>query len=164
MNTFTACAGWQWGAHLDLHLTTNSSYQVCSTTEPVFPHAVVWGGSQSARICVYSQPVAAVRVAARWLITVCAIRGQGTPPYTPPQLRYNLQIQPDSSSVHDAVWDVLLKCCEAWWAEELLNVFSCTTGIFCSDSIFKISFLPFLLSFCIPASSYLPCRGISCIS
>lgn len=42
--------------------------------------------------------------------------------------------------------------------------FSCTTGVLCSDSLDSLHVLPFLLSFCIPACSYLPCAGPSCIS
>lgn len=53
--------------------------------------------------------------------------------------------------------------CRDWWTEKIGNVFSCMAVIFYSDSPDKISFLPFLLSFCVPACFYLPCGGTSCI-
>lgn len=46
----------------------------------------------------------------------------------------------------------------------MLAVFSCATDVFSKDSLDKIRVLPFLLAFCIPACSYLPCLGPSCIS
>lgn len=91
-----------------------------------------------------SQPVPALWVAAGWLMLLCAVGGQGTAP-PPPQLLSNLQVQSDSSSGRGSVWDVLLKCWGDWWAEEMLDVFSCMTGVFCSDSLDKVHVLPFLL-------------------
>lgn len=46
----------------------------------------------------------------------------------------------------------------------MLALFSCTTGVVCSDSLDKTHVLPFLLSFCIPACSCLPSLGPSCIN
>lgn len=109
-------------------------------------------GARLGQLCC-SQPVSLVWIAMGWLLEVCAVGEQGTPP----------PVQSVSSSGHGSLWAVLLKCWGDWCTEEMLAGFSCTTGVSYSDSLDNIQVLS-LLFFCIPACSCLPCVGPTCIS